>query len=211
MADQKEPKKETVRITLPPRPAGQPAPPATGRDTVRINLPARPPATGILPRPPASAANPAARPPQAQTPVPPAPARPVAAPPVFRKPPTPPSAASAPAAASPPLMPRPAAARPLSGAASGLASAAGPKKETARITVSPEPAARPGPAVEMKKTQPLVTMPEPRTQAAEIAVHPAPVATEESSFIDEIPMALCWALLAASVAILTIQIWNYVS
>ena len=204
MADQKEPKKETVRITLPPRPAGQPAPATTGRDTVRINLPARPPANGVIPRPPVSAGAPAARPPQAQTPLPPPPARPVAAPPTFRKPPVPPSSgSSAPPAGIPPLMPKPA---PV---ATSVASSAGPRKETARISLLPDPAVRPAPVVEMKKTQPLITMPEPATQTAPIAINMAPTTVE--TFIDEIPMALSWALLAASIAILTIQIWNYVS
>ena len=202
MADPKEPKKETVRITLPPRPAGQPAPPgATGRDTVRINLPARPPANGTVLRPPPGAATPAARPPVAQAPLPPAPAKAVAPPPVFRKPPPPPPSASAATAAAPPLMPR---------TASGPANAAGPKKETARISILPAPPARPAPTVEMKKTQPLVSMPEPRTQTAPIAVNVEPVAPEET-FVDELPMPICWALLAASAVILTIQIWNYFS
>jgi hypothetical protein len=49
MADYPEPKKETVRIALPPKP--QP-PGAESRDTARIHLPARPPA----PRPPSSPA-----------------------------------------------------------------------------------------------------------------------------------------------------------
>ena len=49
MADSTEPKKETVRIALPPKP--QPAG-GESRDTTRINLPARPP----MPRPPSAQA-----------------------------------------------------------------------------------------------------------------------------------------------------------
>jgi hypothetical protein len=94
--------------------------------------------------------------------------------------------------------------------ASGPATSAGPKKETARISVLPAPPARSAPAVEMKKTQPLVSMPEPRRQTAPIAVNVEPEAAEET-LVDELPMSLCWALLAASVVILTIQIWNYFS
>ena len=49
MADSTEPKKETVRIALPPKP--QPLG-AESRDTARIHLPARPP----VPRPPSTQA-----------------------------------------------------------------------------------------------------------------------------------------------------------
>lgn len=46
MADLNEPKKETVRITLPPRTPTKPA--SEKKDTVRINLPTRPPGGGTL-------------------------------------------------------------------------------------------------------------------------------------------------------------------
>ncbi len=211
MADQKEPKKETVRITLPPRPAGQPpAPGATGRDTVRINLPVRPPANGTVPRPPITGGIPPARPPLAQTPLPPAPSKAIPPPPGFRKPPAPPSSAvSSTAPGLAPLMPQPAGPPAPAASALGMASAAGPKKETARIALLPDPPARPAPAVEMKKTQPLINLPEPGKQTAPIAVNVAP--SDMETFIEELPMSLCWALLAVSAAILTIQIWNYVS
>ena len=61
----------------------------------------------------------------------------------------------------------------------------------------------------MKKTQPLINLPEPGKQTAPIAVNLAPRGME--TFIDELPMSLCWALLVVTAAILTIQIWNYVS
>jgi hypothetical protein len=195
MADQKEPKKETVRIALPPRPPGAPAAPRPpGSETVRINMPARPPA------------GPVARPPNAQAPVPPAPSKAVAPPPTFRPPPTPPGApTAAPPRPAPPPQPAPV-------ASSGVASSAGPKKETARISLAPEPPARPAAAVQMKKTQPLVTMPQPSRQTSHIAVNVAPQEIEEeTTFIESLPMSFCWAVLAASVLILTIQIWNYVS
>ena len=199
MADPKEPKKETVRIALPPRPPGAPsAARAPGSETVRINMPARPPANGA-PRPPAPPSGGAPRPPMSKTPLPPAPAKAVAPPPLFR-----PSPASA--SPSSPSAPRPA----TPPTAAGLASAAGPKKETARISVAPAVPARPGPAIQMKKTQPLVTMPEPVRQTAPIAVNVAPI-EEEEGFIEGIPMPLCWAALAFSAIILTIQIWNYLT
>ena len=208
MADQKEPKKETVRITLPPRPAGDAAAPSsTGRDTVRINLPARPPANGTVPRPPGTAGTPGARPPMAQTPLPPAPSKAVAPPPVFRKPPVPPSSATS--AAPGAALPKPTLPSPPVATNSGLASAAGPKKETARISVLPDPPIRPAHTVEMKKTQPLITMPEPATQTAAIPVNVLPEVA--GGFVDELPMVFCWAVLGASLVILTIQIWNYVS
>jgi hypothetical protein len=50
MPDPKEPRKETVRITLPPRVSPNPFDTTAGpRDTVRINLPTRPPADGVVP------------------------------------------------------------------------------------------------------------------------------------------------------------------
>jgi hypothetical protein len=60
----------------------------------------------------------------------------------------------------------------------------------------------------MKKTQPLVTMPERARQTAPIAVVAPEI--EEATFIDSLPMSFCWAVLAASIVILIIQIWNYV-
>ena len=65
-------------------------------------------------------------------------------------------------------------------------------KETVRI---------PLPAVQTKKTQPLVAMPEVEPQSASIAV-----ATEERN-----PMPLLWLLLGVSALILIIQIWTYLS
>ncbi len=208
MADQKEPKKETVRIALPPRPPGDSgASKPAGSETVRINMPARPPSNGA-PRPPAPPAGGAPRPPMSAPPVPPAPPKAVARPPLFRPSPagaTPPPAPPRPVAPPPPPPP-PAA------SAVGIASSAGPRKETARISVAPAAAVPPS-SVQMKKTQPLVTMPEPARQNSAIPVHPAPDEYEavEEGFIESIPMSLCWAALATSLIVLTIQIWNYVS
>ena len=214
MADPKEPKKETVRITLPPRPATPST--AGGRDTVRINLPVRPPATGGAPAPLQSAGGPApARSPMVQTPLPPAPSRPVSPPPIFPpKTPTP-SGASPPAGAvaPAPLMPATSAPVPPSApeaaaarAPSPVSSSPGPKKETARIALLPDPPVRPASSVQMKKTQPLVTMPPAAAPSGELRV--ATTDTGEM-VVEAIPMSLCWGLLAVSAVILIIQIWNY--
>ena len=68
----------------------------------------------------------------------------------------------------------------------------GPIKETVRI---------PLPAVQAKKNQPLMAMPEVALQGASIAV-----AAEERN-----PMPLLWLLLGVSALILIIQIWTYLS
>ena len=68
----------------------------------------------------------------------------------------------------------------------------GPIKETVRI---------PLPAVQTKKTQPLVAMPDVAPQSASIFV-----ATKERN-----PMPLLWLLLGVSALILIIQIWTYLS
>ena len=65
-------------------------------------------------------------------------------------------------------------------------------KETVRI---------PLPTVQMRKTQPLVTMPEVAPRNPSIAV-----AAEEKN-----PMPLLWLLLGVSAVILIIQIWTYLS
>jgi len=86
----------------------------------------------------------------------------------------------------------------------------GPKKETARITVLPDP--QPKPAVQMKKTQPLIDLPVMETPATTVTLAPAPEpASKPQLRIDQIPMPLCWTLLAVSAAILILQIWNYLS
>ena len=178
MADLNEPKKETVRITLPPPAAKPPGVSNESRETVRINLPARPPS--IPSDPPVSTA-PAPLPPKAP---PPPPERPVASPAV---------PVNIPAAAKLPDSPS----SPLSGTSRS------PKNETARIAPRPDPT-KPTPTVQMKKTQPLITMPEAATQSA-----PLTVARDPVKIVDAIPKPLCWAVLVISVAILIIQIWNY--
>jgi hypothetical protein len=68
----------------------------------------------------------------------------------------------------------------------------GPIKETVRIPLR---------TVQMKKTQPLVAMPETAPQNPSIAMAP----------VDKNAMPLVWLLLGVSAAILIIQIWTYLS
>ena len=72
----------------------------------------------------------------------------------------------------------------------------GPKQETVRIPLTPEPLRS-----SQKKTQPLIAMPNVVPQNPPIAVAPV----EKSS------MLLYWMLLAMSALILIIQIWTYFS
>ena len=113
----------------------------------------------------------------------------------------------------PPANPPSAPTEPLTQAGSAAAIPAPmttptPKKETARITVLPDP--QPKPAVQMKKTQPLIDLPAMKTPATTVTLTPAPESQRQRR-IDQIPMPLCWGLLAASAAILILQIWNYLS
>ena len=82
------------------------------------------------------------------------------------------------------------------------------KKETARVGAPMTPEIKPiaGP-VQMKKTQPLVTMPE---STAPPSV-PLTVTSEAQPAVEGIPMPLCWAVVGVSAVILIIQIWNYFS
>jgi hypothetical protein len=93
-----------------------------------------------------------------------------------------------PAAATPPLS---ASVRPPS-----IPPSLGPKKETVRIPLTPEPLRS-----AQKKTQPLIAMPNVVPQNPPIAVAPV----EKSS------MLMYWMLLAMSALILIIQIWTYFS
>ena len=97
----------------------------------------------------------------------------------------------------PPPKP-PAASRPLSTSVRPppISPRSGPKQETVRIPVTPEPLRS-----SQKKTQPLIAMPNVVSQNPPIAVAPV----EKSS------MRLYWLLLAMSALILIIQIWTYFS
>ena len=87
--------------------------------------------------------------------------------------------------------------RPLSGSVPPpIPPFLGPKKETVRIPLVPEPLRS-----AQKKTQPLIAMPNVVPQNPPIAVAPV----EKSS------MLLYWMLLGISALILIIQIWTYFS
>jgi len=97
----------------------------------------------------------------------------------------------------PPPTP-PAASRPLSGSVSPppIPPSLGPKKETVRIPLVPEPLRS-----AQKKTQPLIAMPNVVPQNPPIAVAP----------VEKGSMLLYWMLLGISALILIIQIWTYFS
>ena len=178
MADSNEPKKETVRIAVPPPPAKPPSAGNESRDIAGINLPTHPPST--VPAPPVGSPDCAK----------------VGNPPRF-SPPSPPSPAFS-------LKP-PTASNPM--ASSSAASLPGPKKETARIAVLPDPRLTALPAVQMKKAQPLVAMPEITLQTPALTV----AMKDTSAMINASPKPLCWTLLGVSTVILIIQIWTYFS
>ncbi|MGZ5529337.1 MAG: hypothetical protein ACXWJB_11740 [Limisphaerales bacterium] len=92
----------------------------------------------------------------------------------------------------------PAASRPLSASVRPAAASPppGPKRETVRIPLNPEPLRS-----SQKKTQPVIAMPQVAPQNPPIAV----AAAEKSS------MLLYWVLLGLSALILIIQIWTYFS
>jgi hypothetical protein len=97
----------------------------------------------------------------------------------------------------PPPKP-PAATRPLSDSVrpSPIPPSLGPKKETVRIPLTPEPLRS-----AQKKTQPLMAMPNVIPENPPIAVAPV----EKSS------MLMYWMLFGMSALILIIQIWTYFS
>jgi hypothetical protein len=84
--------------------------------------------------------------------------------------------------------------------------AAAPRKETARIELPVEPTGQQ--SSNMKKTQPLFTMPE---AAEPSTTTPLTVTSDTQARVEAIPTALCWAVLAVSALLLIIQIWNYFS
>ena len=97
----------------------------------------------------------------------------------------------------PPPKP-PAVLRPLSASVRPppIPSLSGPKKETVRIPLIPEPLRS-----AQKKTQPLIAMPNVVPQNPPIAVAP----------VQKGSMLLYWMLVAVSALILLIQIWTYFS
>lgn len=180
MADLNEPKKETVRITLP-----QPTPstPEGEKETPRINLPSRPPGAGAVPVRPPSAA-PARLPPvpEASTPAPP-PAPPLVAPATPQRLGIPPPALDT----------------------ADRASAAGPRKETARVAVTQDSPMKA--TVRLSNIQPSSAPPGGGMRAAPLSVASPPPA----ALVESVPATFCWALLGVSALTLLIQLWTYFS
>ena len=201
-----EPKKETVRIALPPRPPTMPPASVTKNDTVRIVFPSRTPVAAPLRRvPPKITPLPAsdtASEPSAISPRRPPLANPesTAVSPLLRplpKPPGPPVSDASQATTTP--LPAVSESQP-----SG-SSERGPKKETARISVLPRPAPVDKPAINMTKTQPLLIHPATGVQPAPVIISSKPLDPFEL-----LPRSFCWALFGIAAFIFLIQIWNYV-
>jgi hypothetical protein len=193
------PKKETVRITLPPKPEDTPM---IKRETVRINAP------GVAPKKETTNLGAATPLPAVSTPMapPPAATRPLVPPPA--PPPRPPSAPGIPPLGARPAIPPPSAPKPglpPSGAPKAATYAeakpvtikAAPKKETARIQVSPTQKLPPQATVRL--SQPSATLsagPAPAIRTA------APMAAVETVTGDDpIVTYLSWgAVLFALIA-----------
>jgi hypothetical protein len=77
------------------------------------------------------------------------------------------------------------------------------ENDAACIKLLPEAPARS--SVEPKKMEPLMDLPV-ECPTTKLTAGPQLVAR-----VNEIPMRLCWALLATSAAVLILQIWNYLS
>ena len=204
MAETNEPKKETVRIKLPPsQSAGAGNSNGSQRETVRINLPSRAPGDPSTSSQIAAPASGPVLPGLGQVPKPPS----FPVPSIAEPDPSPlhsPSIVES--TVDSPLIPPPA---PTVGQktlpAAITPTRAAPKKETARITMAAEP--RPAKAtVKMSKTQPLITAPDPNLEAAPISIEPSP-----GNAIESIPVLFGWALVAVSALVFIIQVWTYFS
>jgi hypothetical protein len=203
-----EPKKETVRIAPPPPEQAATAAAVAKHDTVRIVLPARTPVPPIRRLPPKITPLASSQPTESARELPGL---------LPRRPP-----AVTPASAASPLLeplPKPpgietaaergAAVRPVPTIREENNSAKpvdrGPKKDTARISILPRPAAAAAPAINLTKTQPLLIHPAGSTPAAPAVITSRPLAPR-----DAIPRSLAWTVFAVAAVIFLIQIWNYV-
>ncbi|HEY6071466.1 MAG TPA: hypothetical protein VIU85_08845 [Chthoniobacterales bacterium] len=69
--------------------------------------------------------------------------------------------------------------------------------------------------VPMKKTQPLIDLPKIEAPSTAVTIAPPVQLKKTQSLpqvsIDQVGMPLCWGLVGASVAILILQIWNYLT
>ncbi len=190
MSEANEPKKETVRIKLPPRPLRSVTNSTIQkRDTVRINLPPRIPSSNITD--------------SRQTLRPPAVGDAQALPGLGRP-------------AKPPSFPVPSIADPVPSAVHSPSllepivdappASPGPKKETARIAIMPERKSA-TPTVKMSKTQPLITAPESTRETAPIFIEPENL----THVVETAPGPMCWTLVGVSAVVFIIQLWTYLS
>ena len=196
-----EPKKETVRIALPPRAAPKDGGQNGGaKDTARIVLPSRTPVVPPRRVPPTIAPSVPAADVANESPVTSLRRPPDAPPsPLLRPWPKPPGIVHEPEGATSGMFP-PADAQTVE-------AEPGPKKETARIKILPKPVVAAKPAVNMTKTQPLIMRPVGSAPASPITV----VTSRPVHGLDLIPRSYCWGLLGISAFILLLQIWNYFS
>jgi len=202
------PKKETVRINLPPNPEETPM---VKRETVRINTPGAPKKEttsigGAMPLP--SVSDPYSAPPP-----PPSATRPLIPPPA--PPPRPPSAPGIPGAARPgmppiaqrPGIPTSAAPKVANPEVKPVTIKASPKKETARIQVAPTMKLPPQQTVRLAQpTQNLSSAPAPALRAAS-----APAATVEvaSTGNETVVNILSWAAMAFALVAAGLSYWAY--
>lgn len=88
-----------------------------------------------------------------------------------------------------------------------------PKKATARTTEPSQqnaaPSAMPAPPPDKKETARITLLPNSPAKS-EVEASVAPTARRQLS-VNQVPMPLCWALVAISAMVLILQIWNYLS
>jgi hypothetical protein len=178
-----DPKKDTVRIALPPRSEQAAADPSRPKqDTARIVLPSRPPVTSIRRVPPKIVPPPSAESTAEAPNI--LPRRPAFTPPVS-------------AASSPLLQPLPK--PPGIEAESGAVTRSVPPSRDENMTA--QPSANRGPKNETVR---INFLPRPTPMA------PAVITSRPVAPVDTIPRSLAWGLLAISAVIFLIQIWNYI-
>lgn len=206
-----EPKKETVRIVLPPRKDNQPAT-ANPRETVMLNLPPKPAsiAPGVPPKPPglvppapsgSGLPKPPLPPSTGSLPTPPAPSAPPAAP------------GSAPTPPKPPMPPVGGLKQPPSSAGipaqSTIAPAplkTAPKKETAKVPANTE-TTKPLPQATVQMAKPPAPVQSPGG-ASSIKIAPGSITKAPSNIpvAEEKPVFAIAALVTAIIA-LAVQLW----
>lgn len=206
-----EPKKETVRIVLPPRREGQPLA-STPRESAMINLPPKPvpapPSAPAVP-PPSSVSAPSVPPPS--IPTPPSNLQPPSAPGIPKPPsfpgvaPKPPGAPAVPKPVSVPSSAEvaPAVPKPASVGPAPVAVKPQAKKETAKVASTPGLAPKPQATVRLQP-RPAPSQAASATfkvQSSQIA----PVA--ETLEEEEIPMNLAVAALVTAAIALLVQVW----